>query len=111
MMVDGWAISLDKEILAKICRLPKGQHKVGLWLSATQSAVYEPRRFNVEAACKNGYYWKKGTDQLITERILFQRYALQMQENGMEVSSVKIYEAKDIKQAQGLVVLPPKEAV
>lgn len=33
----------------------------------------------------------------MTERILFQRYALQLQENRSEVSAAQIFQAEDVK--------------
>lgn len=72
-VVDGREIRLDQDILAEVFRVPEGNHKVELPLRAAQTSTYEPREFNEEATCINGYYVKKCSNELVLNRLLFQR--------------------------------------
>lgn len=48
-MVKGQVISLDREVLGAIFRLPEGQHKVEQRLNNVQGDPYQPRGFDTQA--------------------------------------------------------------
>lgn len=108
-MVDGRVISLDREILAMIFRVPEGPNKVELWLSNVQSATYQPTGFH-----------RRGHQQ---ERLLLEEGHQPNHDGADSVSEVcsaitgeplGSIGCPDLPsrgcQAQGLVVLPSEEA-
>lgn len=96
-MVDSRVIALDKEILAMIFRLPEGQHGIELRPGHVQSTTYRPTGFNEVDASENDYNWKNCTSQLMTDKILFQRYALHMQDNREFVWAAQVFQAEDTR--------------
>lgn len=106
-LVDGRVLSLDKVILDKIFSLPDGKHDVEHRLNMA-SIMHQPTGFDAEDASKNGYSWRKCQCPSMTEKFLFQRYTLHMQENREEISAAHVFQAENIHDRAWMSYFPRK---
>lgn len=86
-------LGLDEEALIAIFCLPKGPNKVEQRLNNVNGIPLQSVRFSADAACSHRFRLKKRISNHIMERLVFQRYALQMQENRSEIAAIQIFQA------------------